>query len=55
MFFFHLTLILERTELKNARSYVIALRHRTWAQARAHLKRLGKKPTMLKVKKQGRQ
>ena len=26
------------TELKNANSYVIAPRHRTWAQARAHLK-----------------
>ena len=27
-----------QTELKNANGYVIALRHRTWAQARAHLK-----------------
>ena len=28
----------EKTELKNANGYVIAPRHRTWAQARAHLK-----------------
>ena len=28
----------EITELKNANGYVTALRHRTWAQARAHLK-----------------
>ena len=27
-----------RTELKNANDYVSALRHRTWAQARPHLK-----------------
>ena len=26
------------TELKNANGYVSALRHRTWAQARPHLK-----------------
>ena len=27
-----------QTELKNANGYVSALRHRTWAQARPHLK-----------------
>ena len=42
-------------ELKNAYSYVIALRHRTWAQAGAHLKWLGRKLRLFKVKKQGRQ
>ena len=31
------TLVLQ-TELKNANDYVSALRHRTWAQARPHLK-----------------
>ena len=31
-------LIDEATELKNANGFVIALRHRTSAQARAHLK-----------------
>ena len=41
-------------ELKNANGYVIALRHRTWAQAGAYLKRLGEKPPVLKAKKQGR-
>ena len=29
------------TELKNANGYISALRHRTWAQAHAHSKRLG--------------
>ena len=42
-------------ELKNTYNYVIALRHRTWAQAGAQLKLLGEKLPALKVKKQGRQ